>query len=359
MKRITFGLLALLLAVLVWLKPVNCEGRWPVQLISLWGYLHWQGLAGAQLAGRDKQGHLYHCQLGRRADGELITAADTFYYASLSKMFLIWLALELEAEEKIKLHSYVLDYVAVAAVQDQRWRDMTLKHLLTHHAGFDRNLAPDPMFAKQPWCPNRLAEGIASTELNHAPGQTYRYANVGYCLLAEILAQQQGVSVEQLFRNRFNLVDGLAIAVVPDGAVILQNSQLVISDIDRRWLPIYRAHPAVGAWQGSATQWRDIWLAQLDRKDMVAEKIKQQLFDGECEGDVGAWRSCNQLGFYRYRPSAASEPMLWRDGSLPGSSSFVGFNKQGSFVVLLLNQRKEDWMSVNNWLGKWVYELAR
>jgi CubicO group peptidase (beta-lactamase class C family) len=114
------------------------------------------------------------------------TAATNFRLASVSKQFTAMAALLLAADGRLALDDPLARFFAGAP---PRWRQITLRHLLTHTSGlldYEDLIAPD-----------------ASTQLHdqdvldlmrphdggyHAPGAAFRYSNTSYCLLALVVA---------------------------------------------------------------------------------------------------------------------------------------------------------------------------
>lgn len=79
---------------------------------------------------------------------------------------------------------------------DERVRDIRVRHLLNHTAGFDRLRSVDPMteLDKKPWCPAQWPM-LAHVQLDFAPGTRYAYANLGYCLAAVAYEKRFGRSL--------------------------------------------------------------------------------------------------------------------------------------------------------------------
>lgn len=85
---------------------------------------------------------------------------------------------------------------------DQRWNKITVRHLLNHSGGWDRDVSQDPMF--------QVIEATKLLELNESarqtdiirwkltqsldfdPGQRFAYSNFGYCILGRLIAIVSG-----------------------------------------------------------------------------------------------------------------------------------------------------------------------
>lgn len=136
--------------------------------------------------------------------GEQVTPETLFRIASISKPITAVAILQLVEQSKLKLDDpllTVLDYdarIKDAADQfDQRWHEITIRHLLEHRGGWDRDQSFDAMFRSVPFAErvgmpppaNQAAviEVMLSQSLDFDPGERYAYSNFGYCLLGRVI----------------------------------------------------------------------------------------------------------------------------------------------------------------------------
>lgn len=86
---------------------------------------------------------------------------------------------------------------------DSRLADVTVQHCLDHEGGWDRDIAGDLTYMEieiaeemrvdtPPGRPN-TASWILGEPLQHAPGTTYAYSNVGYLMLGLVIEQYSGM----------------------------------------------------------------------------------------------------------------------------------------------------------------------
>lgn len=93
---------------------------------------------------------------------------------------------------------------------DPRLRTVTLRQLLQHTGGFDRDASFDPMFQPQalfdrlgrPAEVDEVIRFMLSRPLDFAPGERYVYSNFGYCLLGRVIEKVTGKSYEAAVRER-------------------------------------------------------------------------------------------------------------------------------------------------------------
>lgn len=110
-----------------------------------------------------------------------------------------------------KILRWIPDLVP-ADIPDARWRDITLRHLLQHTGGWDRDKSFDPMFRAVPFAeelgvdppakPEHVIRVMLKKPLDFTPGERYAYSNFGYCLLGRVLERLDGVSYFESVRRR-------------------------------------------------------------------------------------------------------------------------------------------------------------
>src|ERR1019366_6272250 len=94
---------------------------------------------------------------------------------------------------------------------DPRLASITIRNLLNHTGGWDRDTTFDPMFISPTVCAALGVPAPASTEniirymrgqpLQFAPGTQYVYSNFGYAVLGRVIERVTGMSYEQYVRQ--------------------------------------------------------------------------------------------------------------------------------------------------------------
>jgi CubicO group peptidase (beta-lactamase class C family) len=137
-----------------------------------------------------------------------------FRIASVSKLitavavFKLIEANVLSLDQQVFGEGGVLDKAIYKAhIYDERINSITIRHLLTHSAGWNPSKKGDPMFN-----PLLVTEGndifvdanltnlisfALKQGLQHYPGRESHYFNLGYCMLGEIIATVSGTSYEE------------------------------------------------------------------------------------------------------------------------------------------------------------------
>lgn len=145
------------------------------------------------------------------AAGQPMPADARMRIASVSKPITAVAVLQLAAAGRLDLDTPVLDLLTDTAdgerwpePKDERWRSVTIRHLLQHTGGWDRDQTPDPMFQTvaagkalgltRPPTANDLIRYQMLQPLDFDPGTRYAYSNLGYCLLGRVIERVTGAS---------------------------------------------------------------------------------------------------------------------------------------------------------------------
>jgi CubicO group peptidase (beta-lactamase class C family) len=135
---------------------------------------------------------------------------NLFRIASLTKQFTSVGIMQLLQAGKLGLDQSISNYLDLTTVSDPRFRTVTIRQLLQHYGGWDRNISPDPMFndftistslgRPLPTTPQMVIDYMKGQPLDHDPGTVYAYSNFGYCLLGRIIETVTGMSYEQFIQ---------------------------------------------------------------------------------------------------------------------------------------------------------------
>ncbi len=344
----------------------HCDGPTDARIAALAAWAHDQGLPGLQIAHVDANGRQLACASGWSRFAPLperMRLDHRLRYASLSKLLTLALALQAIAEHKLDPQDRVIDVLGIRTeLADRRMREMTVAQLMNHTAGFDRAVSGDPMAGPDVWCPERLAR-LATVSLDHRPGTHFAYANLGYCLLAQTVAQATGRPLPSLFDDRL-LAPLQAQAIRPASGGRFQPDEAgYFFDAPESAEALlgfdYRAILASGGWSGTASD-----LARLIHRAYGPSStlLPAQVIADALAAPPGCaderWRSCHVAGYYRYHADG-KRLMFWRDGSMPGVTAFAALFENGEVLVVLANSRHTDWMPLNDALGREAYRLFR
>lgn len=138
--------------------------------------------------------------LANTARNEKLTPDHLFRIASHSKTFTATAIMQLAEKGKLRIDDHVVDYLDwLKPHKDKRWRDVTIRQLLSHSAGVTRDgIKSDYWQVLEPF-PDRaeLHRQLLKVELVYDPNVKMKYSNFGYSLLGEIIEVVSGVTYNE------------------------------------------------------------------------------------------------------------------------------------------------------------------
>jgi D-alanyl-D-alanine carboxypeptidase len=158
---------------------------------------------------------LANVELGVRVNPDTV-----FQLASLSKQFTAAAILALMEAGKVGLNDPISRYLPDTP---EEWKTITIKHLLTHTAGFPGSGIE--YFKTLPERPNyttaQMFKAATAEMMTFAPGEQWRYSNVGYFLLGMVIEKASGQSYRDFLADRiFKPLNMVASSVYNPSAII-------------------------------------------------------------------------------------------------------------------------------------------
>ena len=143
---------------------------------------------------------------------EAVQPDALFRIASISKPITAVAILQLAERGKFSLDAKVWELLGLAAPTDVRWTKVTVRHLLHHVGGWDRDAGFDPMFRSAiivkalgvppPAGPAHVIRYMLEQPLDFDPGSRFAYSNFGYCLLGRVVEHASGLPYEQYVQQQ-------------------------------------------------------------------------------------------------------------------------------------------------------------
>lgn len=150
------------------------------------------------------------------ATRERVTPASRFRIASVSKPITAVATMKLVEEGRLSLDDRAAELLGFTPPEgtliDPRIRDITVRHLLYHAGGWDRERSGfDPPFAadriaiamgeRPPASPTMIVRFMLGQELDFEPGSRQVYSNVGYAVLGRIIEAVTGEPYHEYVRR--------------------------------------------------------------------------------------------------------------------------------------------------------------
>ena len=335
---------------------------------------------GCALAVTD-HGRLIHARGYGYADvatRQKVTPTSLFRIASISKPITAVAVLQLVQRGQLCLDGKVFDILQHKPLPgqevkiDERLKSITVRHLLQHRGGWDRDKSFDPMFRSvkfaealgtaPPAGADDVVRCMLTQPLDFEPGERYAYSNFGYCLLGRLIEAVSGQSYEDYVTRQ---------VLAPLGIRSMQIGKTRLEGRAEREVLYYdpRKGPSVfaedlnqpvprpyGAWHLEAMDAHGGWLASaVDLARFAAafddpghcilldQETVRTMFDRP-DGLAGydsagkpkeTYYSCGWMN----RPIGKDKANQWHAGSLPGTSTILVRRHDGRNWILLFNSR--------------------
>jgi D-alanyl-D-alanine carboxypeptidase len=258
------------------------------------------------------------------------TPETVYKIASLSKQFLAAAVMLLVEEGKIGLDDRAQKYLNGSP---ESWKNITVRHLLTHTSGMVRDPSDYHPYKKQP--PVEVIESVYPMPLVFQPGEKWLYSNVGYYVLSEIISKATGKPWSEFLSERLFAQAGMTstrlltlTAIVPHRASGYERTDRGMVNAEN-WIA---ARPS-GAFLSTVLDLAK-WDAFMDsRSPLTAASRKQMrtpvsLNDGTSAG----------YGFGWYVDSFLGRARIHHDGQYPGfRSDYERFEEDQVSVIVLAN----------------------
>jgi len=132
-----------------------------------------------------------------------ISDSTMFHIASISKLYTTISILQLVEQRKLKLTDYLKDILPSFKMKDERYKQITIEHLLTHSSGltWDNKLkkSPDNHSSIELYLNN-----LNNQKLNFKPGKKSSfetYSNIGVDLLGIVIESISGIHFDKYVRE--------------------------------------------------------------------------------------------------------------------------------------------------------------
>lgn len=344
-------------------------------------FLDEHSIAGASLAVTDRGRLVYargfgYAEVGSR---EPATALHLFRIASISKPITAVAILQLVEQGQIQLDDPVFEilhqyapHIQPGTKPNERQKLITLRHLLHHTGGWDRNESYDAMFQSvrfaealkvpPPAAPEHIIRFMRGEPLDFKPGSKFAYSNYGYCLLGRVIEKVSGLGYEAYVKK--HVLKPLGISTMRIGRTRLADrvdkevryySTAMSKSVFESDLRQTVSHP-YGAWHLEAMDSHGGWLgsaidlakfaAAFDDPDncpvLGSESVEAMWSrpDGAAgyEPDGSAKAVHYGLG-WSVRTLKGGSINAWHTGSLPGTAALIVRRHDGRNWAVLFNTR--------------------
>jgi N-acyl-D-amino-acid deacylase len=305
-----------------------------------------------------------------------VEPGSLFRVASVSKTITATAVMRLVEQGELSLDDSVfrlLDlrrYISSRVPIDSRLGRVTVRDLLRHSGGFDREASFDPMFSSrriartlgidpppEPW---DIIRYMVRRKLDFEPGTKYAYSNFGYLMLGRIVEQVTGSSYGQWVQENVFAPIGVTGARLGrtverdawpgevryyDGRGMTARSVFpeVEAEVPRPYgLWYLESMDAHGGWVMSAVDLArfSASFADPDASPLLGRRAIEQMFApppyAELDANGRAAESFYGLG-WRVKHKSSGRENVWHTGKLEGTASAMVRRHDGIAWVVLFN----------------------
>jgi CubicO group peptidase (beta-lactamase class C family) len=323
------------------------------------------GLPGGSVA-LVKDGRLLYARGFGEADNNTpVEPRHLFRIASLSKPLTAIAVMKLIQEGMLQADALVfgeqgiLNLPEYRHITDERIRHITVRHLLEHTAGWDREVNPlgDPMFnsikiaremqAPAPANQQTIIQYMLSRPLDFDPGTKFSYSNIGYCIIGRVIEKITGLAYgEYVYQHILQPLGISDMQLAKNVYEAKHEKEVRYYDIPGRGLMPSVHEPGAkvnypyggfnlqamdshGGWIASATDLAKLMVA-TDGFSTKPDFLQAPMIDMMVT-------PCKQYSGYALGWFVNSSGNWWHTGSLAGSSAIMVRLQEGYSWVALFN----------------------
>ncbi len=316
-----------------------------------------------------RSGRLVHAKGYGMADVDAKTPVapeSLFRIASISKPITAVAILRLVQDGKLDLDATAFELLGLRPGKpDARLKDITIRQLLQHTGGWDREKSGDPMFrpfdiaeeagVAPPPGPDAIIRFVAKRPLDFDPGTREAYSNFGYCVLGRVLEKVSGEPYEDFVKKT---------VLAPMGITRMRLGRTLLKDRaegEVRYYPVtgQQARPVFATVKEKEVPWpyggfnleamdaHGGWLASAVDLVRFASNIEKVLDEKSRAVMVArppglpespAYYACGWM----VRPIGKDgKRNTWHGGSLPGTATLLVTRHDGLVWAALFNDRSK------------------
>jgi N-acyl-D-amino-acid deacylase len=327
-----------------------------------------------------------------------------FRIASVSKPFTAVAVLKLVEQGRLDLDARPFELLELHGQVpkgrrfDERWQQITVRHLLHHTGGWDRDKSFDPMFrpieiAKEldvpaPAGARDVIRYMLGQPLDFDPGTRYAYSNFGYCVLGRVIEKVSGERSYDAYVKK-EILEPIGIHRMRVGASLekkraegevhyyTSDSGMAKSVFPGTTGKVPRpyggfhleAMDAHGGWIASVLDLARFAAALDDpqHSPLIELETFRIMYEPpaapvsrKADGTLNDfWYGCGWM----VRPMEGGKANYWHNGSLPGTYTLLVRRGDGVSFAALFNQRSNDWQKgdaeIDSLLHRAVNEMKR
>ncbi len=284
---------------------------------------------------------------------EPMTTSSLFHMASVSKPFVATAIVQLMEQGKIDLDQKLTHYLPYYTMADERYKDITIKHMLSHTSGIP-NI--DDYGWDQPEYDDGAVERYARSQkafkLDFTPGSKYIYSNPAFDILCDVIAKTSGMMFEDYMKKNIFEPIGMKNSTffkpeVPKNLatqphVLGDSLQLVVSKI----YPYNRRHAGSSTLHSNIEDmllWAKVYLnkGSINGKQIFSKKSYELLTS--IHSPEGQRKVCLSWFLGKINDSEIYN----HSGQDTGYKTFFGFMPEHKSAVVMMANTDKFWLTNN------------
>jgi CubicO group peptidase (beta-lactamase class C family) len=272
-----------------------------------------------------------------------ITPRSLFHMASITKPFVATSVMQLVEKGKVDLEAPVVKYLPYFRLNDERYATITVRQMLSHLSGMPdvRDYEWDkPQY--DDGALERYVRSLTNQSLIAAPGANFRYSNMAYEVLGDLIAKVSGMSFEDYVRK--NILEPLGMksstllvkqadpALLTTPHVMDNSYQTVVSKV----FPYNRMHSPSSTLYSNVLDMTRWAMANMNRGELDGKRIlKDSTYDAMWKPAGEQWQ---QIGISWFLGKHRERRTIGHSGGDTGFvSNLVMIPDQSIAVVMMSN----------------------
>lgn len=158
-----------------------------------------------------------HSGVYSKTENRALTSENMYGIGSVSKMYVTAAAMKLCEENKMELDGKVIDYIPEFTMQDERYKDITIRMLMNHSSGLMGTSYTNAFLFNDAdsYAHDTILDQLSRQRLKAAPGEYSVYCNDGFTLLEIAVERASGMNFTDYIDKTFLTPMGLNYTKTP------------------------------------------------------------------------------------------------------------------------------------------------
>jgi CubicO group peptidase (beta-lactamase class C family) len=260
-----------------------------------------------------------------------------FEIGSVTKQFTAALVLLLAQDGKLSVDEKIGQYLS--SIPDT-WRDIKVRHLLTHTSGIKSYTGLDGFELRRHLTQAQFIAAIGAQPLEFQPGQAWKYSNTGFNLLGFIIENVTDKTYWDFLSERIlrplgmtSTTNRLPALIIPNRASGYEQTNHIFINRDYDLTDVFSAGALVST-VGDLAKWNNA----LDREAVLNTKSKQAMWQPAVLNDG----KMTQYGFGWRIEALDGHKNIGHGGSTSGFSATIQRFPDDQLAVIILTNTDEQ-----------------